>query len=53
MNIRNQNNKIIVPNELKLKNILKVIDKAITPKCQLQWDIIYERKFNWISIGIY
>ena len=33
MNIRNQNNEIIVPIELKLKNILKVIDKAITPKC--------------------
>ena len=53
MNIRNQNNKIIVPKELKLQNIQKVIDKAITPKCQLKWDIFYEKKFNWISIGIY
>jgi hypothetical protein len=53
LNIRNQNNKIIVPKELKLKNIKKVIDKAITPKCQLKWNIFYEKKINWISIGIY
>jgi hypothetical protein len=38
---------------LKLKNIQKVIDKAITPKCQLKWEISYEKIFNWISIGIY
>jgi hypothetical protein len=42
---------MIVPKELKLKNIQKVIDKAITPKCQLKWDISYEKIFNWISIG--
>ena len=36
LNIRNQNNKTIDPKELKLKNIQKVIDKAITPKCQLK-----------------
>jgi hypothetical protein len=53
LNIRNQNNKIIVPKELKLKNIQKVIDKAITPKCQLKWEKSYEKIFNWISIGIY
>ena len=53
LNIGNQNNKIIVPKELKLKNIQKVIDKAFTPKCQLKWDIFYEKKFNQISIGIY
>ena len=53
LNIRNQNNKIIVPKELKLKNIQKVIDKAIISKCQLKWDISYEKIFNWISIGIY
>jgi hypothetical protein len=53
LNIRNQNNKIIVPKELKLKNIQKVIDKAITPKYQLKWDIFFEKKFNWISIDIY
>jgi hypothetical protein len=29
LNIRNQNNKMIVPKKLKLKNIRKVIDKAI------------------------
>jgi hypothetical protein len=46
LNIGNQNNKIIVPKELKLKNIQKVIDKAFTPKCQLKWDIFYEKKFN-------
>ena len=51
LNIRNQNNKIIVPKELKLKNIQKVIDKAITPKCQLKWEISYEKIFNWISIA--
>jgi hypothetical protein len=32
LNIRNQNNKIIVPKELKLKNSKKVIHKQITPK---------------------
>jgi hypothetical protein len=53
LNIRNQNNKIIVPKELKLKNIQKAIDKAIISKCQLKWDISYEKIFNWISIGIY
>ena len=53
LNIGNQNNKIIVPKELKLKNIQKVIDKAFTPKCQLKWDIFYRKKFSWISIGIY
>jgi hypothetical protein len=31
LNIINQNNKTIVPTELKLKNIQKLIDKAITP----------------------
>jgi hypothetical protein len=46
LNIGNKNNKIIVPKELKLKNIKKVIDKAFTPKCQLKWDIFYEKKFN-------
>ena len=50
MNIRNHNNKIIVPKELKLKNIQKEIRKPITPKCQFKWDTIYEKKFNWISI---
>ena len=53
LNIRYHNNKIIVPIELKLKNIKKVIGKSITSKCQLKWDIFYEKKFNWISIGIY
>ena len=53
LNIGNQNNKIIVPKELKLKNIHKIMDKAFTPKCQLKWDIFYEKKFSWISIGIY
>jgi hypothetical protein len=41
LNIGNQNNKIIVPKELKLKNIQKVMDKAFTPKCQLKWEIFY------------
>ena len=53
LNIRNQNNKKIVPKELKLKNIQKVIYIAFTPKCQLKWQISYEKIFNWISIGIY
>jgi hypothetical protein len=53
LNIENQNNKIIVPKELKLKNIQKVMDKAFTPKSQLKWDICYGKKFSWISIGIY
>jgi hypothetical protein len=53
LNIINQNNKTIVPPELKLKNIQKLIDKAITPKCQLKWKISYEKIFNCISIGIY
>ena len=51
MNIRNQNNKIIVPKQLKLKNIQKVIDKAITPKCQLKWEISYEKIFNWYILN--
>jgi hypothetical protein len=37
LKIRNYNNKIIVPKELKLK-------------CQLKWDTFYEKKFNWIAI---
>ena len=41
LNIDNQNNKIIVPKELKLKNIQKIMDKAFTPKCQLKWDIFF------------
>ena len=36
LNIENQNNKIFVPKELKLKNIQKIMDKAFTPKCQLK-----------------
>jgi hypothetical protein len=52
LNIGNQNNKIIVPKELKL-NIQKVIDKAFTPKCKLKWGIFNEKKINWISIGIH
>jgi hypothetical protein len=44
------NNKIIVPKELKLKNIQKEIRKPTTPKCQFKWDTIYEKKFNWILI---
>ena len=50
LNIRNQNNIIIVPKELKLKNIQKVIRKPITPKCQLKWDTFYEKQINWKSI---
>jgi hypothetical protein len=50
LNIRYQNNKIIVPKELKLKNSKKVIHKQITSKCQIKWDTFYEKKFNWISI---
>ena len=53
LNIRNQNNKMIVPKELKLRNIQNVIDKAITPTFQLKWEISYEKIFNCISIGIY
>jgi hypothetical protein len=49
LNIRNKNNKIIIPKELKLKNNEKVIHKQITPKCQIKWDTFYEKKFNWIS----
>jgi late competence protein required for DNA uptake (superfamily II DNA/RNA helicase) len=41
LNIRNHNNKIIVPKELKLKNIQKEIRKPITPKCQFKWDTIF------------
>jgi late competence protein required for DNA uptake (superfamily II DNA/RNA helicase) len=52
LNIRNHNNKIIVPKELKLKNIQKEIRKPITPKCQFKWDTFYEKKFNfWILIS--
>jgi hypothetical protein len=40
LNIENQNDKIIVPKELKLKYIQKAMDKAFTPKCQLKWDNI-------------
>ena len=36
LNIRNQNNNIIVPKELKLKNNQKIVDKAITPTCILK-----------------
>ena len=50
LNIRHQNNKIIVSKELKLKNSKKVIPKQITPKCQIKWDTLYEKKFNWKSI---
>jgi hypothetical protein len=50
LNIRNHNNKIIVPKEPKLKNIQKEIRKPITPKCQLRWDTFHEQKFNWITI---
>jgi hypothetical protein len=41
LNIKNQNNKIIVPKELKLKNSKKVIHKQITPKCQIKWDTLF------------
>ena len=50
LNIWNQNNKIIVRKELKLKNSQTVIHKSITPKCQLKRNTFYEKKFNWISI---
>ena len=50
LNIRNHSNIIIVPKELKLKNIQKEIRKPITPKCQLKWDTFNEKKFNWMSI---
>jgi late competence protein required for DNA uptake (superfamily II DNA/RNA helicase) len=53
LNIRNHNNKIIVPKELKLKNIQKEIRNPITPKCQLKWDTFYEKKFNYISSSFY
>ena len=42
LNIRNHNNKIIVPKKLKLKNIQEEIRKPITPKCQLKWDTFYD-----------
>ena len=50
LNIGNHNNKIIVTEEIKLKNIQKIIRKQITPKCQLKWDTFYEKQFNWKSI---
>jgi hypothetical protein len=50
LNIWNQNNKIIVRKELKLKNSQTVIHKSITPKCQLNRNTFHEKKFNWISI---
>ena len=50
LNIRNHNNKTIVPKELKLKNIQNVMRKPIRPKCQLKWDTFDEKKFNWKSI---
>jgi len=45
LNISNYNNKIIISNEFKLKNIQKAIRKPITPKCQLKWDTFHEKKF--------
>jgi hypothetical protein len=43
LNIRNQNNEIIVPKELKLKNSKKVIHKQITSKYQIKWDTLYDK----------
>ena len=66
MNIRDHNDKIIVPKELNLKNIQKIIRIPITPKCQLKCDTFSEkqllRKFYghrhdlinyWISVKKY
>jgi hypothetical protein len=50
LNIRNHNNKTIVPKEFKLKNIQNIIRKPIRPKCQLKWDTFYDTKFSWKSI---
>jgi len=44
MNIRDHNDKIIVPKELNLKNIQKIIRIAITPKCQLKYDAFSEKQ---------
>ena len=54
LNIRNHNNiKIIVPKELKLKNIQKVIENQIPPKCQLNWDTFYEKQLSGNQFGKY
>jgi late competence protein required for DNA uptake (superfamily II DNA/RNA helicase) len=53
LNIRNHNNEIIVPKELKLKNIQKVIRKSITPKCQLKWVHLMKRNLTGYQFGIY
>jgi hypothetical protein len=50
LNIRNHNNKTIVPKEFKFKNIQNIIRKPIRPKCQLKWDTFYDTKFSWKSI---
>jgi hypothetical protein len=46
LNIRNHNNKIIVPKELKLKNIQKEIRKPITPKSFIIQSIKYSLIIN-------
>ena len=44
LNIRNHSNIIIVPKELKLKNIQREIRKPITPKCQFKWDTQFMKR---------
>ena len=53
LNIRNHSNKIIVPKELKLKNIQKEIRKPITPKCQFKWIQFMKRNLTGYQFGIY
>jgi hypothetical protein len=42
-NIRSHNDKIILPNELKLKNIKNIVCIPNVSKCQLKWDAFWEQ----------
>ena len=53
LNIRNHNNKIIVPKELKLKNIQKEIRKPITPNVNSNGIQFMKRNLTGYQFGIY
>jgi hypothetical protein len=52
MNIRDHNDKIIVPKELNLKNIQKIIRIPITPKCQLKCDTFSEKQLHFCTLKV-
>ena len=45
--IKRDTNKVVTFEDIKLKNIEKILNKTIIPKCQEKWENIYQNNIQW------